>query len=184
MIDEAVSFIRREIRDHLGVPDTEVIIGNVQTLKEDNKSNGVYISLVNIEEESALNSIPHRNPLDRGAHRNEPQVFLNLYLLFAFDFADYGVSLQQLARTIELFQSKPAFPSQNETPTITFPPKLDRLSLSIQNLSFEQLNHIWGVLGASYSPSVLYKARLAGVQRGESTAAPAIRSIENETTPR
>jgi len=174
MIDEAVRLIRREIRDHLGLPDTDVVVGNVKTLKEDNNSNGVYISLVNIEEESALNRIPHRN---------ESQVILNLYLLFAFDLADYGVSLQQLDRTIELFRSKPVFSPQNETPTNTFPPKLDRLSLSLPNLGFEQLNHIWGALGTSYFPSLLYKARLEGVQRSEPTAAPGITPIEIESTP-
>ena len=184
MIEEAVGYIRREVKDFLGVPDAEVIIGNVHTLKDDTNSRGVYISLVNIEEESTFKNTPHYSRQNGSTRYQEPPVFLNLYLLFAFDFADYDASLVRLSRTIERFQSKPTFSSQNETLTNAFPPTLERLTLDFHNLNLEQLNHMWGVLGGAYFPSVLYKVRLVRVQRDESTAAPEITVIEMETNPK
>jgi hypothetical protein len=35
MIDDAVAYLRREVVNHLGVADTDVIAGNVHTLEED-----------------------------------------------------------------------------------------------------------------------------------------------------
>jgi hypothetical protein len=41
MIDDAFAYIRREVVNHLGVADTEVIAGKVHALKEDGAARGL-----------------------------------------------------------------------------------------------------------------------------------------------
>jgi len=49
------------------------------------------------------------------------------------------------------------------------------------NMNFEELNHLWGVLGGAYFPSVVYKVRLVKVQFDTATAAPEVTTIELDT---
>ncbi len=184
MIDEAVDYIRREVRDFISVDDSEVIIGNIPSLKDDNNSRGAYISLINIEEENTLKNTPLHVRENGNTRYKEPPVFLNLYLLFAFDFGNYKASLLRLSQTVELFQGKRMFSSGNQTPTNAFPLTLDRLTFDFHNLNFEQLNHLWGVLGGAYFPSVLYKVRIIRVQGGTPAQAPEVTSIEVDTHPK
>lgn len=178
MIDEAIDYIRQEVRLRLGISDAEVIAGNIHILKENANASGVYVSLVNLEEEIALKNTSHYTRVNGTVHYKEPPVYVNLFLLFAFDFSNYGTSLLRLSETIELFQSKPVFSAENDVPGNPFPPGLDRLTFSLFNLNFEQLNHLWGVLGGAYLPSVLYKIRLVKVQRDESIEGPEITTIQ------
>ena len=182
MINDAVDYIRREVRNHLGVDDSEVLVDNVHIIKEPDNANGVYISLVNVEEETALKNTSHHIRQNNQVHYKEPPVFLNLYLLFSFEFQNYSASLLRLSQTIELFQSKRSFSAENEAPANPFPPTLERLIFDFCNLNFEQLNHLWGVQGGAYFPSVLYKVRLVRVQRDESVEGPEITTIQVDTS--
>ena len=49
MIADAIEFMRREVRDHLGVADDEVIINSARKLTEDANPPGAYISVVNVQ---------------------------------------------------------------------------------------------------------------------------------------
>jgi hypothetical protein len=181
MINEAVEYIRKEIRDFVNLVDGDLYPGHIHVLKENNQAHGVYISLVNIEKENTLANIAHYIRENGVTHYKEPPVFLNLYMLLAFNFQDYGTSLLRLSKTIELFQNKPVFSSENQRATNPFPKVLKKIIFDIYNLDFEQLNHLWGVLGCSYFPSVLYKVRLVKVQHDDSLQGPEITTIEVET---
>lgn len=165
MIDQAIGYLRREVRDLLGLPDAEILTGNVHTLRNDSSSRGIYISLVNVEEESSFTNRVDDRRLGGSTRLNKHPVILNLSLLFAFDFEDYDVGLEQLSNTIELFLSKPVLSKQTETPTNPFPSELEGLTLHLQNLELEQLDHLWSVLGGAGLPSLLYKARLVRERR-------------------
>ena len=54
MIGDAIEFIRKELRDYLGVPDEEVLLNTPRKLIEDANATGVFVSLVNVQEEPAL----------------------------------------------------------------------------------------------------------------------------------
>jgi hypothetical protein len=181
MIHESIEYIRRELRGYLGVDDGEVIIGNVHSLKENSNARGVYLSLVNLVEESTLKNTAHYIRRNDAIRYKQPPVFLNLFLLFAFNFENYGASLLRLSRAIELFQNKPMFSAENQTAGNAFPPGLDKLIFDFCNLNFEQLNHLWGVLGGAYFPSVLYKVRLVKIQRDEALEGPQITTIRVDT---
>ena len=181
MIDEAIDYIRREVRDFLGVLDAEVIAGNIHELKENGGVNGLFISLVNLDEESTLRNTNHVVRQNNGVAYQQPPIHLNLYILFTADFANYGTSMLRLSQTIELFQSKPAFSSENQSAANAFPAILEKLIFNFCNLNFEQLNHLWGILGGKYFPSVLYKVRLVKVQNAQVVAGPEITTIQVDT---
>ncbi len=42
-------------------------------------------------------------------------------------------------------------------------PGIEKLVFELYNLSFEQLNQVWGMLGGKYYPSVLYKMRVISI---------------------
>jgi hypothetical protein len=181
MIDDAVSYIRREVVQHLGVADTDVIAGNVHTLKDDSSVRGLYVSVANLEQESTLRNTPHAIRRNGAIHYQEPPVHLNLYLLFTADFGNYLASLLRLSQTIELFQSKRVFEASNAAAGNPFPSTLEKLVFDYHNLNFEQLNHLWGVLGGAYFPSAVYKVRLVRIQRDVTVAGPEITTIQLDT---
>ncbi len=181
MINETIEFIRRELRDYLEIDDAEAIINHAHVLKELTNDNGVYLSLVNIEEETVLKNSRHQVRVNDQLSYQQPPVHLNLYLLLSFEFGNYSTSLLRLSETIERFQSKPVFSAQNETAANPFPTGLEKLIFDFNNLNFEQLNHLWGVLGGAYFPSVLYKVRMVKIQLDETIAGPEITRIQVDT---
>ena len=183
MIGDAIEFIRKELRDHLGVADDEVIINSARRLVEDANPPGAYISLVNVQEETALRNTPHVERRLGQSQYVEPPVYLNLYLLFAFEFLTYASSLVHLSKTVELFQTKRWFsPATQAGPGANaFPATLEKLVFEMVNMNFEELNNLWGVLGGAYFPSVVYKVRLVKVQFDAATPASEITTIELDT---
>lgn len=186
MIGQAVEFIRKETRKQLGVADDEVIVNSARKLIDANNAAGAYICLINVEEEVALRNLPHTTRRNGSTSYLEPPVHLNLYLLFAFEFQTYAASLLHLAKTIELFQSKRWFDATTQAGPgdIAFPPGLDKLVFEMVNLNFEELNNLWGVLGGSYFPSVVYKMRLIKIQDNSTQIAPEITAIQLDTITR
>lgn len=172
MISESIEFVRKVLRDYLGVADDEVIIDAARTLVGEANKRGCYISLVNLEEEAALKNLPHTERRVGQLVRVEPPVHLNLYLLFAFEFQTYPTSLVHLGKTIELFQLHRWFgpETQGGPGAVAFPAGVERLTFELVNMNFEALNNLWGILGGSHFPSVVYKARL--VRIAATTAAP------------
>ncbi len=182
MIGDTLEFIRKALVAYLGVADGEVTVASAQTLN-DVAAQGVYISLINVEEEAALRNLPHVERRAGLSVRIEPPVFLNLYLLFAFDFAPYATSLVRLGDTIEMFQQQRWFGPETQTGpgAIPFPPGLERLVFELVNMNFEALNNLWGILGGAYFPSVVYKVRLVKVQADAPLPEPEIATIRLDT---
>ena len=182
MINEAVEYIRKEVRIFLNIDDADAIIDNIHVLKSENgPAEGVYISLVNVKEETALKNGDHYVRENNQVRYKEPPVHLNIYLLFAFAFGDYAKNLLKLSQTVELFQSKRVFSSDNDLPANPFPASLEKLIFDFTSLNFEELNHLWGVLGGAYFPSVLYRMRLIKVQHAATLNAPEIKNLELNT---
>jgi len=164
VISEALEYIRREVRDHLGVSDSEVRIDSARVLAENDGADGALITLVNVEEEPALRNTPHRVEVAGRPARREPSVFMNLYLLFSFDFQNYGTSLLNLSECIALFQTRRFFAADTARPANPFPDGLQRLVFEHHNMSFEALNNLWSVMGGALFPSVIYKVRLVEIR--------------------
>lgn len=189
MIKEALGFLEKELKNYLSVKlnagSEEVIkVGNIVKVIDgdgDTSSNATraLISLVNIEEDRLMKSPDnYRKSEDRIIYKN-PKVYLNLYLLITAKQADYAEALKVLSYIIQFFQHKFVFDTQN-SPLLD--PKIERLVLDLHSLNFEQMNHLWGILGGKYMPSVLYKMRVVGIEEEtEDASAEPIMEIDIRT---
>jgi hypothetical protein len=70
------------------------------------------------------------------------------------------------------------FSLANQRPENPFPQGVEKLILELQQLNFEQLNHIWSISGGSQFPSLLYKVRLVKIQPQDETEGPEIDTIQ------
>jgi hypothetical protein len=180
MIDQTLQFIKSQlIQDPtLNLGTTEIIAENLHKLTTDINSTGLFYSLVNIEEEGTLKNSPNYIKINNQLRRIQPPIVLNLYVLFAFKLSNYNTSILKLSQLISYFQTNRWFTFNNVTDTQHFNPPIDRIIFELYNTNFEQLNHIWSILGGNHHPSVLYKVRVVKVQRNEHVEAPEINTIE------
>jgi Pvc16 N-terminal domain len=127
--------------------------------------NHLVLTLVNVEEERTLKNgkVISRLGSDQVGYSNRP-VFLNLFLLFTANYSNYATALGRLTQVIKFFQGKQKFTFANSPAAGTAQPLVDfQLVLDLLSLSFEEVNHLWGFLGAKQSPSVVYRGRLVTV---------------------
>jgi hypothetical protein len=180
MIKQALEYISEELASGLGLGIEDVSLGNLQKIQEKHEQ-GLVISLLNVEEESTLKNTPHYIRKNNQLLYKEPPVYLNMNVLMAFEFDDYGTSLQRLAETVEFFQNKRWFTAENEEASNPFPSGLKKLVMDLQELNFEQLNHIWSISGGAHFPSLLYKIRLIKIQPEDEVEGPEIDTIQFDT---
>jgi hypothetical protein len=177
MIKRSLEYLTEELAFGLGLDSTDVQLDNLKKLQEEN-AQGIVISLLNVEEENTLKNTPHFVRKNNRLLYKEPPVFLNLNILMAFEFEDYGTSLQRLEEAVNFFQSRRGFGPETERDDNPFPSGVQKLILDLQHLNFEHLNHIWSISGGSHFLSLLYKVRLVKIQPGDETEAPEIDTIQ------
>lgn len=163
MIQEALDFLKNEINTYLNLKTGQsvdwVSLDNIALINENNNPNNdlktkIILSLVNVEEDSVSRQ---QENFSRGEGRvlyKNPKIFLNLFVLFTTNAGTYSDSLKKLSRVMQFFQANPVFDSLTNT---NLDARIEKLTAKLHSLSFEQLNHLWGVLGGKYMPSVLYK---------------------------
>ncbi|NIQ01951.1 MAG: DUF4255 domain-containing protein [Nitrospinaceae bacterium] len=179
MIHEAIEYIRKEIREHLDILDTEIIVDHPHALKEQNHQNAIFLSLVNLQEETSLKNSPFTVRINNQTHSKEPPIHLNLFILFSFAFSDYKTSLERLSQTMGFFQRKKFFDGSNAA--VPFPAGLKKLIFDLFSLDFERLSYLWGIQGGNYFPSIVYKVRLIEIQQAEPEIIKEIDTIQVDT---
>ena len=161
MIKKALTFLRTELNSYLYLKYEEPSILTLSNLlTDDGKSENfkLGLTLVNIEEERKLKSqSPYRQTEDGKKYLSNPEIKLNLFLLFTANYTNYEDSLDALSSVIQFFENQHVFTPSNY-PSLEAP--LERLILDLYTMSFEQQNNLWGSLSARYLPSVLYRMRL------------------------
>ena len=181
MIYEALQIISEQLNIYLSAEGLSnlVKLENIALLETsaDNseKVNGkVVLTLINLEEEKTLRNLPNYKVINKlnTEYKNLP-IHLNLYLLISANCNTYTNSLRSISKTIEFFQGKSTFTSENTTYTT----KEDfdvlsefKLNVNLYTPSFEELNHIWGTLGGRQLPSALYQIQMIEIDRKEPTA--------------
>jgi hypothetical protein len=125
--------------------------------------NKVVLFVANIEKETVTSALPRARVV--GAERSvvgSAPLHLNLYVMFAAYFSgnNYPEALKSISATIRFFQMNPVFDHQN-TPDLD--PRIDRLTLDVENLDIQELSNLWGILSTRYLPSVMYKVRLVTI---------------------
>lgn len=133
----------------------------------------VGMSLINIEEER-VNRAQIRDVIrsENGSlgYAN-PEVRLQLHLLFVANFRDHDDSVKNISAVISFFQSNNVFtPARHPE----LDPSIEKIVFELGSYSFEQLSYIWGYIGTNYRPSVLYKMRLVSIQEALQQASGAV----------
>jgi Pvc16 N-terminal domain len=189
MIGHALEIIVKELNAYIGQRrghDDLVVMERLVDGKGDFTARTVgkvCCSLVNMEEERI---VKHQAPVTDGfGTRQNPNVMVNLYLLFAVNTPTDGSThdaylqgLRLLSLVVSFFQGKAQFTAQN-TPDMH--PALRQLSMELYPLTIENQNHLWAGLGAKYLPSALYKLRLVALRDDSATGLePVISTIHIE----
>lgn len=184
MIDKALDFIVTELNEYLNVmiSETPVILTMLREGASGESTLGndkVACSLVNLEEDRiAMKQLPYAPPVNGISSRVNPEIYLNVYLVFAVnpDDGNYKDAIRLLSHVITFFQGKNEF---NTTNSPGLDPELNSVSMNLYSLPIEQQNYLWSGLGTKYLPSVLYKMRLVKIKDGRVLdSGPGITSID------
>lgn len=133
--------------------------------------NTIYLSIVNISEESALKNTPNHvvDSSKLTAVFENPPVFLNFKILLAATHSNYNDAILMLSRAIRFFQFRNVFTRENVDPSSISDGQplnpIDRIEtfkliFDLYSASMEEVNHMWGTLGGKQYPFVLYRMRM------------------------
>lgn len=169
MLDVAVSFLADEFNAYLLRRTGSTTVGKMAAGPVMNDlgklaiaSGSIGACLINVEEERVVRAqLPERMLVKGSQVTLQPELRLNLTLLFAANLTPYEMSLRGLSQVLTFFQSHPAFAS-DEYPGLD--PRIGRLVVEMMSYGPEQLNQIWAYLGAKYLPSVIYRVRMVVLQ--------------------
>ena len=170
MLDIALKFLEDQLNTDLRTRrGSSSTLGQVKMSKlvdDEGKSavtqDTIGTSIINIEEERIFKSQVSEYAYTNGQHSVlEPELKINLYVLFAANFKQYEEALKYISYVLMFFQSHPAF-TREEYPALD--PRIEKLIVELQSLNYEQLNQIWTFIGGKQLPSVIYKVRMVSVQ--------------------
>lgn len=172
VLDQSLTFLQGKLNTYLrqksGSENQEKVV--LSSILEQNgeiaiEQDRVAICLANIEEERIGKTQQAYLRGENGSHlKSNPDIKLNLYLLFVARFGKYKESLKAISQVVSFFQSRNVF-DRRDYPEMD--DSLDKLIFELQTMDFEQMNHLWGALGAKHMPSVLYKMRMLTVEEEE-----------------
>ena len=168
MINESLQFLAEEVNKYLNlklsggdVNQPRLVVSNI-ALASDNTApdpdikNRAVLSLINVEEDRVARQQENFTKTATGTLYKNPPLYLNLYILFSMNRKTYSDSLDFLSNIMRFFQYQNVF-TQSTHPLLNS--SIQQLIVELHNIGFEQVNHIWSVLGAKYMPSVMYKVR-------------------------
>jgi len=145
----------------------------------------LVMCLTNIEHETIISTFGRSTPIesDRMAIK-APPLYINIYVLFYANFGEgnYNAGLGMISRTISFFQQNPWFTRDN-LPGMD--PILGKLQVEFCNLDLVSINHMMGILGVKYLPSVYYKLRVSPF-RGDAmqSQVPVAQGMQSDGTPK
>lgn len=168
MIKEAFAHVVSELNGYFNVrsqiPDRAVAgsLFNLQGKVNQQVNDKVVMSLVNVEEDRTYRSVEtfEKRP-DGTSEQVKPPIKVNLYVLFVANLSDYEEAVKAVDQVMSFFQHRPAF---DYASIAELADREGRMVFELHSLSFEQVNHLWGALGAKYMPSVLYKVGVVDIR--------------------
>jgi hypothetical protein len=172
MIDTALQFLRDELNSYFAsrtggekaVVEMSRVVDYAGKYAIDEDTIGV--SVINIEEERILKAhLPEYNVINGHHSIMEPQLKVNLYVLFAAYYRRYDAALRSISHVLTYFQGHPSFAAE-EYPGLS--EGISKLVVELQSPTYEQLNQVWAFIGAKQLPSVIYKVRMIHLQDGSS----------------
>ena len=167
MIDVALTFLVNNLNAYLKARTSSLadvakltrIVGDTGKWFDEG---AIGAALINVEEDRILKAqVPEPTYVDGRHVLLTPPLKLNLHILFAANFPTYDVSLKYLSHILTYFQANPKF-TQSEQPDLD--PRIEKLVVELQSLTYEQLNQVWAFIGSKQLPSAIYKVRLVALQ--------------------
>lgn len=189
MIGKIAEHVAQELNAYFSLlsssTEEHVTVGSLFDLTGGHSSdiqNKLLVTLTNVEQDKTYHSLNiHKKTQNGNSQIIKPEIKVNLYFLFIANFTNYNESLKNISRVISFFQHRNSFDiSTNKA----FPNNTAHISFELCSQSFEQQNHVWGMLGGKYIPSVMYKAGILDIQdeRVEAEVMPVTEVIINEGT--
>lgn len=173
MIDKVMDLLRTETQEHIRnraqIPSNETVVELNSFINAEGKvaigTDKIGLSLFNIDEERVMKT-PGRTTrnVDGRVEYIQPEVRLNLYVIFAANFTTYSEGLKHLSYLIGYFQKKRVISHAN-TPLLD--PRLSELAVDLYTMTLEQQNYLWSIIGGKYLPSVAYQVRPVLIQDDE-----------------
>ena len=196
MIGEVLTFLRGRLNGYISVrlgtvpggsePDKVVLPDGEKMDPIEFPLNAVTALLINIEQEKSLPAPDpyYRMSADGKNERIQPEIRMNLYVLFVARFKQYEQGLNYLTLIIQYFQNHRLHDHDN-APELS--DRIGKLTLEMITLPFSEQNEVWSALRTTYHPSVMYRVRMVVFEDDESISAPPIgesliRATRIETT--
>jgi hypothetical protein len=168
MIDSAVKFLAREVTLYLMRQTASDLIKVVPGGLADDSGkwavaeSSIGLALVNVEEERMLRSpVPDRVFVNGNHVIVQPDLKVNLHLVFAVRHGAYEHALKYLSYVLRFFQAHPSF-TPEEYPGLDA--SIEKLTIELLSYGPEQLNQLWAYVGAKYLPSAVYRVRMVVLQ--------------------
>jgi len=177
MIQETLQFFADEINQYLSRKlgnslEARLLIGNVARLFDNDGgtqselSEKAAMTLVNVEEDRISKQHENYAKTLNSVVYKQPPLYINLYVLFSVNKSTYTDALQLLTLILQFFQHRNVF-TPDQYPRLD--PKIQKLTVELHTLNFEQINHLWSTLGGKYLPSAVYKIRQLTIDEQEIT---------------
>jgi hypothetical protein len=167
MLSEVLIFLKNQLHSYLNAgrdPDLsqEDLVVFVDGDKMDPLSfplNSVTLLLINVEEEKTNRAAdPYRRiEADGTNYQVQPEIRLNLYVLFVARFQRYEMSLHYLSLVLRYFQSHRLF---KDSVALGSSEETNRLVVELITLPFAEQNEVWSSLRVAYHPSLLYRVKM------------------------
>lgn len=165
MIRKILTYYAKRLDEYLSAfhhrPEGLATVGQIGSSTEEHL-NKMVVSLLNVERETSGGiSAPVQRTGDGRYARMQPLLLLNLNIMLAavFDGRQYAESLSLLSDTMRFIQSVPKFTVEGADYTI-----------EVVNISTQDMNNVWTLLGGQYYPSMVCKIRRLSID-GDSIAA-------------
>lgn len=123
-------------------------------------NNAVTPFLINVSEDRKFRKPDQYSGVVQDGIRTQmnPEIRIELLVLFVSKFGDYDQALNFLSYVIKFFQTNRVF-TPNNSPSLS-EENIEKLIIELISIPLEEQNQVWHSLNTSYLPSVLYRIRL------------------------
>jgi hypothetical protein len=181
MIGEALTFLKTQLNGSMRLslghdgaqPDPVDFVDGEKMEPLTFRAGGVSLLLLNLEEEHTLRPPDlYRRTAPSGSQESvQPEIRLNLFVLFVARYPKYVDALNALSLVISFFQRRRLF-TREDAPELG--ETIERLVVELVTLPFAQQNEVWNALRVSYHPSVLYRVKMVVFRDQEALPGPEV----------
>jgi hypothetical protein len=181
LLNDALGFLKDQLNSYLRSswnatdprPDPVDFVGGDKMDPLTFNLGSISMLLINLEEENKLRetNLYSRATASGTFQSIQPDIRLNLYVLFVARYLIYQQALENLSLVIQYFQNHRLF----KRPEVTgLSDQIDQLVVELVTLPFSEQNEVWNALRVTYHPSVLYKVKMVVFKDQDTLAVPEI----------